>query len=350
VILSLVVLGAAIALGEVLVLRIGPPCPVPLSYAVYPVVAARFSVPAFAVTVGAGTAVGLFASRPSIREGTRRLAGRIAVAAAVVVAYRVTFAALDHREVARAVLTALVVAALAAVATDEAVRVVLRMPSAFVGRGLLAWLTIGSSGALMAIGYRGVEGRGVVGLWGVALFATPLLAAWYSFERLDKITRISVQTVDALSLVPEYAGLVTVGHGERVAALAVEMGDHLGLAAHQLAALDIAARLDRLGAVTLDGDRATKVRGADVSLVTSALLRDIDELRAPRSIIDGTAGIASTVLRVANAYDDLVGGDDHRAAAAIEVLRSASVHAYDLVVVDALVRVVEERAGVIGRA
>jgi hypothetical protein len=348
VILSLVLLGAAVAVGEVMVLRIGRPCPVPLAYAVYPVIAARFSVPTFAVTVGAGTVAGLLAARPAPWEGARRVLGRIAVAAAVLVTYRATFAALDHREAARVVLAALGAAALAAVATDELVRVLLRRLSAFAGRGLFAWLTIGSSGALMALGYRGVDGRGVVGLWGVALFATPLLATWYSFERLDKITRISTQTVDALSLVPEYAGLVAAGHGERVAALAVEVGDELGLGTAQLAALDTAARLNHLGAVTLDGDRATELRSADIALVTGAMLRDIDELRTPRLIIEGMAGTASSVLRVANAYDDLAAGDDHRSAAAVAALRSAPVHPYDPVVLDALARVVEERAGVAG--
>ena len=70
---SLVLLGAAIALGEVLVLRIGPTCPVPLAYAWYPVVAARFGAPAFAVTVAAGTVVGLVASRSAWGDAGRKL-------------------------------------------------------------------------------------------------------------------------------------------------------------------------------------------------------------------------------------------------------------------------------------
>jgi HD-GYP domain-containing protein (c-di-GMP phosphodiesterase class II) len=350
VILSLVLLGVAVAAGEVLVLRIGRPGPIPLSYAIYPVIAARFSVPAFAVAVAAGTVAGLLVSRPTVVEGGRRLLCRIAVAAAVVAAYRSTFGALDHQEVARVVLTALAAAALAAIVVDELVRFGLRRRSAFAGRGLLAWLTVASSGALMALGYRGVDGRGIVGLWGVALFATPLLAAWYSFERVDRITRISAQTVDALSRVPEYAGLVDDGHGERVAALAVAMGDRLDLGPSQLSALDTAARLHHLGAVTLDGDRVVAVGCGDVAPVTAAMLHDIEELGAPRSIIEGTAGTATAVLHVANAYDELVAGDDRRASSAIGALRSAPEDAYDPVVVDALVRVVEERSCVRGRA
>jgi hypothetical protein len=326
---SLVLLGTAIALGEVLVLRIGLPCPLPLAYAWYPVVAARCSAPAFAVTVAAGTVVGIIASRSVSGDAARKLLGRVTVAAAVIVGYRLTFAAYDHREATSAVLAALAVAAFAAVAADELVRVVTRRPSAFAGRGLLAWLTVGSSGALMALGYRGIDGRGIVGLWGVLLFATPLLAAWYAFERLDKITRISSQTVEALSLVPEFAGIASVGHGERVATVAVHMGEWLGLGAHELTALDTAARLHHLGEVTLDGD--------------------LDELRAPRSIIDGEAGTASAVLRVADAYDELVAGREVRGPAAIDALRSAPEDAYDPVVVDALVAVVEERADVARR-
>jgi hypothetical protein len=41
---------------------------------------------------------------------------------------------------------------------------------------------------LMAIGYRGVDGDGRIGIWGPLLFATPLLVGWYAFDRRDAAT------------------------------------------------------------------------------------------------------------------------------------------------------------------
>ena len=76
----------------------------------------------------------------------------------------------------------------------------------------------------MAIGYRGVDGMGEVGIWGPLLFSTPLLAAWYAFERLDSATRAYRQTIEALAMAPEFGGIVPPGHSQRVAVLVVGDG------------------------------------------------------------------------------------------------------------------------------
>ena len=76
----------------------------------------------------------------------------------------------------------------------------------------------------MAIGYHGVDDEGEFGIWGPILFFTPLLAAWYAFERLDSATLAYRQTIEALAMAPELGGLVPAGHSERVASLAVVDG------------------------------------------------------------------------------------------------------------------------------
>ena len=68
-----------------------------------------------------------------------------------------------------------------------------------------------TSGMLMSVGYKGIGGQEGMGLWGPLLFSIPLLAAWYSFERLASIRRTYEQTIGALSVVPELAGLVRSG-------------------------------------------------------------------------------------------------------------------------------------------
>jgi hypothetical protein len=318
---ALAVLAAAVAAGELLELRVDEAVPpLPLSYALFPVVAVRFDAPTYAVTVAAAVVAGAVLAAASPSDAIDRASTRLVAAAAVLGAYRGTFAAL---------------------AVDEAARRLRARPSALPGRGTLAWLALGSSGALMSLGYRGVDGEGVLGLWGVALFSLPLLATWYSFERLDMITRVSRQTVDALSLAPEFSGIVPFGHADRVAGIAVEMGRALRLPPLEVHALDVAARLHHLGAVTLDAEQSVQFRNADVSATTGTMLRDIATLRVPRSIIEGRAGTASSVLRVANTYDELVSADGVGVDDAIARLRSGAEHAHDAVVVEALVAVVE---------
>ena len=46
------------------------------------------------------------------------------------------------------------------------------------------------------------------GIWAPILFFTPLLAAWYAFERLDSATLAYRQTIEALAMAPELGGMV----------------------------------------------------------------------------------------------------------------------------------------------
>jgi HD-GYP domain-containing protein (c-di-GMP phosphodiesterase class II) len=216
-------------------------------------------------------------------------------------------------------------------------------PSLAARQGLLAWLALGSSGVLMALGYGGVDGHGVYGLFGVALFATPLVAAVYSFERLHAITRISRQTIDALAAAPELGGLATIGHPQRVAATACDIGHVLGMSPGQLDALDTAARLHHLGMVTLAPDAIATSSFEIVAESTGDMLRDIDALEPARAIIEGETGLPSSVLRVANKYDHITEGNDRRGVMALAALRSGADDVYDVLVVEALARVVARR-------
>src|SRR5256885_16768013 len=192
----------------------------------------------------------------------------------------------DHREKVAPVLLSLAAAALAQVLVDVTLRKVFHLGTSFSPRGRLAWLAIASSGMLMAIGYRGVGGQGRVGIWGPLLFSTPLLAAWYAFERLEFATRSYRPTIEALAMAPELGGMVPPGHAERVAILASAMGEHLGLSPADVRDLEMAALLHHLGEVTLD--EPADERGADpaeVTAVTGAMLRKIRPLVAAGGII-----------------------------------------------------------------
>jgi hypothetical protein len=203
---------------------------------------------------------------------------------------------------------------------------------------------------LMAIGYRGVDGDGQVGIWGPLLFSTPLLAAWYAFERLDSATRSYRQTIEALAMAPELGGMVAPGHAERVAKLAAAMGEQLNLSAADVRDLEMAALLHHLGQVTLDEPEDT-VRGvnqSEVAAVTGAMLRDIRPLAAAGDIVAGDTDdpkrrLAVQVLRLASEYDDLTARDHVPGDLAIESLRSAPAYVYDDRVMRALERVLGDR-------
>jgi hypothetical protein len=275
---------------------------------------------------------------------------RLVVAAATFGAYRAAWNAVSNKESVPAVLAALGAAALAQVAVDVLFRSIFKIGASFSQRARLAWLAIASSGMLMAIGYRGVHDAGRVGIWGPLLFSTPLLAAWYAFERLDSATRSYRQTIEALAMAPELGGVVPPGHAQRVATLAGAMGEDLGLSTSDIRDLEMAALLHHLGQVTLDEpeDNTKGSNHQEVAAVTSAMMRDIRPLAAAGDIVGGETDdpkrrLAVQVLRLASEYDDLTARDQMTSDHAIESLRSTPAFLYDERVVGALERVLRER-------
>ena len=87
------------------------------------------------------------------------------------------------------VLFALAVAAIAPLLIAEIARMVRERSFAVSAHGRMADVALVSSAMLMAVSADGVQGVGGLGLWGPVVFTVPLLAAWYSYERLTLIRR-----------------------------------------------------------------------------------------------------------------------------------------------------------------
>ncbi len=177
-------------------------------------------------------------------------------------------------------LFALAAAALAQLVVDVTASKVFRLGASFSARGRLAWLAIASSGMLMAIGYRGVNGDGRVGIWGPLLFSTPLLAAWYAFERLDSATRSYRQTIEALAMAPELGGHGPArSRGTGRDARRPRWASSSGCRLPSVRDLEMAALLHHLGQVTLDDPVDEHgVDPAEVTAVTGSMLREIRPL------------------------------------------------------------------------
>ena len=345
-----------IVVGELLVLRLENGTGVPLSYAVLLVLASSFPARDCAVVVLAAELISavLRLSHRSTGWRPQIIVERILVAAATIATYDAFRALTHHDETVAAVLLTLGAAAVAQIPVDLAARWILRLQPTFSPRARLAWLAIASSGMLMAVGYRGVNGEGGVGIWGPLLFSTPLLAAWYAFERLDSATLAYRQTIEALAMAPEFGGLVPPGHSHRVATLSGLMAGSLGLSGNVASDLEMAALLHHLGQVTIDEpeDAERPIAPSEVAAVTSAMLREIKPLAGAGDIVAGDADeprrrVAVQILRVASDYDDLTARDGNEARVAIETLRSVPGYVYDNKVLAALERVINDgRVGV----
>lgn len=350
---ALVVLGAGIVAGELLVLRPAERAPLPLSYAVI-LVLVRIASPAeFLVTVFAAEMVA-YLFRPERSEWDRVWLTAIRLGAAIA-AYFVYDGAvdvirgLDSRAV---VLTTLAAAGIVEILVDEMLHVVRARRLYLSIQGRSADLALVTSGMLMSVGYKGIGGQEGMGMWGPLLFSIPLLAAWYSFERLASIRRTYEQTIAALSVVPELAGLVRTGHARRVADLSVSLGHELHMSHRDVEYLQAAALLHHLGHLCLDDPevRGRAIEPREVTDKGAEILRQTEYLRPAGDLLaSDTASVGSQILRVASAFDELTAGDPAFNDAAIEALYSGPGYVYDPRVLDALERVCSSDAKVPAR-
>jgi hypothetical protein len=340
---ALAVLGAAVLGGELFELKPARRAALPLSYAVILVLVRAGSPAEFLVTVLAAEAVA-FLLRPerSVWDRIWVTARRIAAAIAALGAYTVVDEAMRPGDDTWVVLVGLAVAGVAEVLVDDVLHVVRARHFYLSTHGRSADLALITSGMLMSVGFDAVDGHESLGLWGPLLFSIPLLAAWYSFERLASIRRTYEQTIGALSVVPELAGLVRQGHAARVAELSVRLGRELGLSSTEQEQLRAAALLHHLGHLCLDDPevRGRPIEPSEVTDKGAEILRQTDYLRPSGDLLaSDTASLGSQILRVASAYDELTAGDPAFGEAAIEALYSGPGYVYDARVLDALERV-----------
>jgi HD domain len=208
----------------------------------------------------------------------------------------------------------------------------------------------GATGMLLAVSTF------VMGPAALLVFTAPILVTQVAFRRFAGIRATYLQTVRALSQVTEVGGYVEAGHSRRVSRLAVAMGRELGMTEEELLELEYAALMHDIGQLSLrdpipggatvlaspQEQRRIAELGAGVITKTGVLDEVAEIVRRqsdPYRVTDGSAPpLASRVIKVANAYDDLVGdsSDRDRSAAVLERLRLDSAAEYDPTVIEAL--------------
>ena len=356
---NLIVLSTALVLAEQFQLHPPNRAPLPLSFAVVVVLVRAAEPSQFLIVVGVAYAVGVaLESRP--RGLTTRFvlyAERLVEAIAAALLFNIVTDVSGEGDTQAVVLGALAAAAVVQVVIADVLTFVTEHRVAGL-RDRGADLALVTSAMLMAVGYDGIDGAGRLGLWGPLLFSIPLLAAWYSFELVASTRRSFWQTVGALGRAPELAGLVRPGHGQRVSALAVSMGEDLELSSTEVEQLETAALLHHLGAVCLDAPSSDAPLDANaVAEAGGSMLRGSEALAAAGDIVAAepllhrpperpeatSALLAGQILKVASAFDELTDGRDEHATWALEAIYTGPLYVYDGRVVASLERVLERR-------
>ena len=220
---------------------------------------------------------------------------------------------------------------------------------------------IGATGALIALAAT------IMGNWALPVFVVPLLLTQFAFRRYAAIRESSLQTIRALSRVTELGGYTESGHSRRVSQLSVAVGRELGLSDADLRDLEYAALMHDIGQLSLaepiPGGATVVAAPADqrrIAGLGADVIRQTGVLDEVARIVDAQAEpyrrahelgrlevpIASRIIKVVNAYDDLVGDttETSRRLDALERLRLGMAYEYDPMVVESLSKMVERSA------
>ncbi len=212
---------------------------------------------------------------------------------------------------------------------------------------------IGSTGVLIALA------ASIMGLWALPIIVVPLLLTQFAFRRHTSIRATSLQTIRALSRVTELGGYTETGHARRVGHLAVAVGRELGMSDTDLRDLEYAALMHDIGQLSLaepipggatvvaapTDQRRIAAFSADVVRqtgvvdgVATIVAKQAEPYRRPHRGDDESVPLASRIIRVVNAYDDLVGDSTDVSCGldALERLRLGMAYEYDPRVVESL--------------
>lgn len=231
---------------------------------------------------------------------------------------------------------------------------------------------IASSAVLMALATPWM------GWWAIPIFSMPVLLSQFAYSRYARVVGTNESTIRALARVTELGGYTELQHADRVAELSRLIGLQVGLSSRQQLALERAALMHDIGQLALaeaiPGGRvapgtpyipggATILLPLDQQLSLAqkgaAIVRDakflddvaelvehqVDPYRARGGRVNENIPLGSRIIKVANAYDDLVGGsmEADRRLQAVARLREGSGYEYDPQVVDVLAGIVAPR-------
>lgn len=222
------------------------------------------------------------------------------------------------------------------------------------------YVTLLSAAALLALADRFEHGGSTGSPWLSAIAFCPLLITRFSFERYAQASSTYRQTIQALSIVPEVAGMSRPGHGERTAVYAATLADELGVVGEYRERVITAARLHRIGFICLDDEEEEAPESVDprrVARVGAEMLRQTRFLRPVADLVEevemhspdgGTLGAA--IVRIASRFDDHVVEEPVRTTGALEIISATTTDPVGRQVVSGLKRLLAVHPGLVDDA
>lgn len=216
-----------------------------------------------------------------------------------------------------------------------------------------AIVSLFTSGALFGLAFPQMR------WWAILLALVPYAFSHLAFVRYHS-TRVTYgQTIRALAQIPEVAGLATMGHAERTAAVAVAIARDIGMHPDEVTELEYAALMHDIGRITLNEPAILRAGYTDEDLArwgaqiigeapflerVGALVRE--QHRPYRSVgeqRDESVPLASKIIKVASAYDQAIHDRMLTPIDALELLHLGSTYDYDPDITASLRRVIGAR-------
>jgi hypothetical protein len=205
-----------------------------------------------------------------------------------------------------------------------------------------------------------------IGLWGPFLFLLPLVLSIAAARRYAHTRQTYRETITALARLTDLAGYTPAHHARRVAELSVALARLRGFSQREIDTVEYAALLHDLGQVALSdpipGGATVLAAPRDQERIATdgvAIIRHSGVLDDAAEILtrqatpfrqmredDERIPLASRIIKLANAFDDLTGGsrDPGAMSVALERIQLGLGYEYDPDLVDDLVSVLSPPA------
>ncbi len=209
------------------------------------------------------------------------------------------------------------------------------------------------SGTMIGTAYAGLGWKAII------VAAAPYLFTHQALERYNGTKVTYGQTIQALSQIPEVAGLSPVGHAVRTGRLAADIGREMGLHPEDVEDLEFAGYMHDIGRITLNEPAILRAGYTEVDIARwgsqivseAPHLEEVSKIvgdqylpyRSPGMEIDPSVSVSSKIVKVVSAYDQFVHEYHMAPILALEQLHKGSAYEFDPRVTSSLRRVLEFR-------
>jgi hypothetical protein len=228
--------------------------------------------------------------------------------------------------------------------------------------GLEDWSAITAlilTGTVIGVAY------GSLGWMAILVAAVPYSFTHTALARYQGTKVTYGQTIQALSQIPEVAGLAPLGHSVRTGHLAADIGREMGLRPDEVQDLEYAGYMHDIGRITLNEPAILRAGFTDLDIARwgSQIIAEAPHLgevaeivgdqclpyRSPGQERDPGVSTTSKIIKIVSAYDQTVHESGLPPIDALEQLHRGSAYEFDPEITSSLRRVLEFRGELSGR-